>query len=240
MKIRSIIFLGLFALSVSAQPLEAIQEGQARLIKENQAIQEPYVFVLKNTAFIGLPNVFSPKVFFADGAILDTIPFAPAKSFLEIGSGTGYVAVWAAKLGIQRVVAIDVNPDAVKNTKINALLLDVADRVDVRLGDLFKPLRKGEKFDLIYFDCPFNRSEKKDVTSLERAVFDPQGKALEQFMKTGQQYLKPSGAMVINRSEVLSDMKSFFALAQKHHWKVEALTEPVADIKIRTYKLSRK
>ena len=195
---------------------DSLQNGQRQLLDQNAAISQPYIFELGGESFIGLPNVFSPKVFFADAAILEAFPFKTIKTFLEIGTGTGYVAVFAVMAGVKKVVATDLNPDAVRNAKINALLHNVSPRMDVRLGNLFEPIRKGEKFDVIYFDLPFNSTNREDLTDLERALFDTKAQVLDRFLSQGQRYLTRHGFVVFNRSEVLSDMKQFFELAEKY------------------------
>lgn len=233
------IFTAFFLFSVTAFS-DSLQDGQKKLLDQNAAISQPYIFELGGESFVGLPNVFSPKVFFADAAILKAFPFKTMKSFLEIGTGTGYVAVFAAMSGVKKVVATDLNPDAVRNTKINALLHDVSNQVDVRLGNLFEPIRKGEKFDVIYFDLPFNSTERTELSNLERALYDTNSGILEKFLKQGQNYLTKTGFVVFNRSEVLSDMNLFFALAKKYNWKLEIISGPVGDIKITTFRLLRK
>jgi ribosomal protein L11 methyltransferase len=58
---------------------------------------------------------------------------------LDVGTGSGVLAIAAVKLGASRVVAIDVDPEAVDAALANAARNEVADRIDVRrqaLGDL--------------------------------------------------------------------------------------------------------
>lgn len=76
----------------------------------------------------------------------------PGDRVLEIGTGIGLAAVMAARAGA-RVVATDVMEAAVQCARANAVLNGVADRVDVRLGDGFEPVR-GLTFDLICTSPP--------------------------------------------------------------------------------------
>ena len=71
---------------------------------------------------------------------------------LDIGTGIGLAAVLAARAGAH-VVAIDVVEAAVRCARENAVLNGVADRVDVRLGDAYEPVR-GLAFDLIATSPP--------------------------------------------------------------------------------------
>ncbi|NOX63742.1 MAG: methyltransferase [Chloroflexi bacterium] len=107
-----------------------------------------------------LPDVFNAKLFrggeflartIADHPLFET----PDLRVLDMGCGSGVVAVFAARRDAQ-VTAIDINPDAVRCTRINALLNRVEERVDARVGDLFEPVA-GERFDLIIFNPPFFR-----------------------------------------------------------------------------------
>jgi ribosomal protein L11 methyltransferase len=53
---------------------------------------------------------------------------------LDIGTGTGILAIVAAKLGAREVLAIDLNDLAVETARKNVLLNGVEDRVEVRWG----------------------------------------------------------------------------------------------------------
>ena len=80
------------------------------------------------------------------------LEFRSGETVLEIGTGIGLAAVLAARAGC-RVVATDVAPAAVECAAANAVLNNVADRLEVRLGDCFEPVRGGT-FDLICASPP--------------------------------------------------------------------------------------
>jgi len=81
---------------------------------------------------------------------------------LDLGTGSGIGAVVAARAGA-RVTATDINPEAVRCAQVNALIHHVDHQVDVRLGDLFEPVR-GERFDVVLFNPPYYRGHPRDVT----------------------------------------------------------------------------
>src|SRR5512135_3303161 len=56
---------------------------------------------------------------------------------IDIGTGTGLGAIFAARQGA-RVVATDINPEAVRCARLNVSVNHLEDRIDVRLGDLFE------------------------------------------------------------------------------------------------------
>jgi ribosomal protein L11 methyltransferase len=64
---------------------------------------------------------------------------------LDVGTGSGILAIAAARLGAARVLAIDIDPVAVQVAGDNVRINGLADRVSVRRGDLLAGI--GERFD---------------------------------------------------------------------------------------------
>jgi release factor glutamine methyltransferase len=118
---------------------------------------------IKGSPFLVMPSVFNPKVprtgeFLA--SVLDAKTVSRDFNVLDMGTGSGVCAVFAAKHAA-RVVAVDINPAAVRCADINVLLNHVEDKVEVRQGDLFAAV-PGEQFDLILFNPPFLRGTPDD------------------------------------------------------------------------------
>jgi ribosomal protein L11 methyltransferase len=59
---------------------------------------------------------------------------APPRA-LDIGIGTGILAVAAIKLGVASVIGLDVDPDAVAAARVNASRNGCADRIEVRMEE---------------------------------------------------------------------------------------------------------
>lgn len=122
-----------------------------------------------------LPEVLNPTLFFTGQWLAEEIlrsaqtdrALIPAgAAVLDLGCGSGVAAVAAAgRAG--RVVAVDINPAAVRCARINALLNGVEGRVDVREGDLFAPLAN-ERFDVIVFNPPYFTGRPR--SNFERAL----------------------------------------------------------------------
>lgn len=113
--------------------------------------------------FIVIPSVFNPKVprtgeFFASQ--IDRVLTSAHTEILDMGTGSGVCAIFAAGYG-RRVVAVNINPAAVRCARANALLNHAEGRIDVRQGDLFAPLA-GQRFDVILFNPPFIRGTPRD------------------------------------------------------------------------------
>jgi len=72
------------------------------------------------------------------------------KSFLDIGTGSGILAIAAAKLGFKPVHAFDFDPEAVRVALANARVNQVSEKIKIAPGDLTQlPLRPARKYDLI-------------------------------------------------------------------------------------------
>lgn len=72
------------------------------------------------------------------------------QSFLDIGTGSGILAISAAKLGFSPVHAFDFDPEAVRISRDNAKANGVADSIQIARLDLTElPLRSEIKFDLV-------------------------------------------------------------------------------------------
>jgi hypothetical protein len=89
----------------------------------------------------------------APSAILASLTVRrPARTGLDIGTGSGVQALWAAR-HCERVVAVDVNPRALNLAAFNARLNALAN-IEFREGSLFEPVA-GERFDLIVCNAPY-------------------------------------------------------------------------------------
>jgi methylase of polypeptide subunit release factors len=102
---------------------------------------------------VGLPNgdmVYPPG---GDSAMLaELIPQRGGEIVLDLCTGSGIQALTVAA-GAASVVAVDVGPRAAALTRLNAAV-NGARNVEVRLGDLYHPVR-GQRFDLIIANPPF-------------------------------------------------------------------------------------
>ncbi len=143
-----------------------------------------------------LPEVFNP-VLFRTGAFLARCvrPPAPAAAdeprALDVGTGSGIGAIFAARLGY-RVVGVDLNPAAVRCARINVMLNQLEARVEIRPGDLFAPVA-GDRFDLVLFNPPFFRGTPADRLDLAWRATD----VLERFAGGLSGAISPAGEALI-------------------------------------------
>ncbi|MDX2087948.1 MAG: peptide chain release factor N(5)-glutamine methyltransferase [Kofleriaceae bacterium] len=145
------------------KPLAEAELAAYRELIRKRLAGEPVAYLLGEHEFWGLPfyvdhNVLVPRpdtetvIEVARG--LRTDRSAPCR-VLDLCTGSGAIAVSLAKeLPAAMVIATDVSPAAVAIAKRNVERNGVADRVEVRAGDLFAPVA-GETFDLIVSNPPY-------------------------------------------------------------------------------------
>ena len=144
---------------------------------------------IEGVPLVVMPQVFNP-VLLRSGALmaraLERLPLKAGLSVLDLGTGSGVGAVFAARRGAS-VVAVDINPEAARCARINALLNHIDERVDVRVGDLFDPVA-GLRFDLILFNPPYYRGVPRDNLDLAwrgQDVFERFAGGLERMLAPG-------------------------------------------------------
>jgi release factor glutamine methyltransferase len=167
------------------------------------------------------PSVFNPKVprtgaFLA--AQLDGGLLRGRAEVLDLGTGSGVCAIFAARHA-QRVVAVDINPAAVRCAGINARLNHLEHRIEVRHGDLFAPVA-GERFDLIAFNPPFLRGTP--LSDRDRAWRAPD--VAERFAAELGNHLKPGGCALLVLS-TFGDARAFLEQLRQRGFAISVLAK---------------
>ena len=103
--------------------------------------------------------------------LLDSMKVGKGNYVLDMGTGTGIIAITAASRGASKVVAIDINPFACLCALKNVTSKGLESQISVLMGDLFSPLRRNAAFDVIVFNPPYLRTVESEYTSdwLEKA-----------------------------------------------------------------------
>ncbi len=82
-----------------------------------------------------------------------TTPRTPVRRALDLCTGSGIHAILASRHA-ESVVGVDLNPRALRFSRLNATLNGCSPRVEFREGNLYEPV-PGETFDLITVNPPF-------------------------------------------------------------------------------------
>ncbi len=172
--------------------------NRALLERSEKLFSKPYHVLICNHEFVVHPGVFSPA--YADGTefFAERLPYREGEVFLEIGCGIGATAVFAALRGAKEVLAVDINPLAVTNTRENARIHGVSGIVTTRVSDVFSNV-PGRKYDTIYWNMPFLEvpNNYRYRSMLERSLFDPGYRLNERFILESPQFLTPKGRVLI-------------------------------------------
>lgn len=91
----------------------------------------------------------------------------PGHALLDVGTGSGLLAIAARKLGAGKVAACDIDAVAIDVAQANALINDCTDPIDWTLGDV-RAVKRG-RFDLVVANLTVDPIEA-DFRFLERRV----------------------------------------------------------------------
>ncbi len=151
------------------------------------------------------------------------------KQVLEIGSGTGLLALCCAQQGA-RVVTIDVNQAAVWNSQYNAEHLGLSAQIDVRwLSDpLLSPFslldnQKDEgAFDYIISNPPWEDAPIESVDQF--ALYDPGFQLCDRLLAESQRYLKRDGKLLLVYGAQTA-IEHIISTAHTHGWQVKIMDD---------------
>lgn len=135
---------------------------------------------------------------------------SPGARVIELGTGTGVLAVVLARRGAGNVVATDVNPRAVACARRNADLLGVGEKIDVVEADLWPAgAKNGAGADVVVFNPPWLPG--KPTSDLEVGIYDVESDVLRRFLATLADNLNDDGEGWL----VLSDLAEHLGLRSR-------------------------
>lgn len=173
----------------SKMKLDGTQQEKFLLVLERLKNHEPIQYIIGKTEFYGLefkvnPHVLIPRpeteelvdwifhdVLKAHGSYwnVEAHGRAPLPSILDIGTGSGCIAVSLAKnLPKASVVAVDFSTEALKIAKENAELNEV--KVDFVQENILEIKKLPQNFDIIVSNPPYVRELEK--TEMQRNVLE--------------------------------------------------------------------
>lgn len=154
------------------QPLQEAELAAFRDCVKKRAQRVPVAYITGHKEFMGLDFRVTPAVLIPrpDTEILveavgQRLAEQPAPRLLDLGTGSGAICI---SLLCQRpeatAVTVDVSAAALDVAAGNAAALGVADRLELRCGDLWAPV-KAEKYTAIVSNPPYiTAAEMKELT----------------------------------------------------------------------------
>jgi release factor glutamine methyltransferase len=171
-----------------------------------------------------LPGVFNPALHFTSGFLANYLRRAgvvpPGGEVLDIGTGTGVLAIAAALANAGQVMAIDINPAAVECARLNARRYGLARSITVSQSDLFSGVH-GQRFDLVLCNPPYFRGEPRNPAEMAYRG----GSDLEWFDRFGRglhTHLKSTGRCIITLGDA-ADTHTILQRLALYGWRIEPL-----------------
>lgn len=209
--------------TISGHDLEASLDRQIQQQSEWQSTSSEGQLI----EFTGQPLLVGQGIFPpGDDTIqlLGHLPLVRGKSVLDYGCGTGAIAVSVAKSGAEKVVAVDINHDAVANTIRNASLWGVESVVQTLISDGIPVLETDDKFDIIAANLPGRN--KTAASLIEAAQWDTNFKAHKSLFENSKNILSDGGAIFIAKSNY-PELNDIIELGRKNEFSCEVLNVAV-------------
>lgn len=189
---------------------EAQMNGNYRLVwyyktKEDFHKNQPNKVLAHTKEFFVRPDVRPPTI---NGVyLLQHSKVNKGEDVLDLGTGTGLHAIYAAGIA-NHIVATDIYPPAIENAKTNAKLHGVEDEIDFRVGDLFKPVKEGEKFDVFFININFPFAVGNDRQRLH-----------ERFFSNVHKYMKPN-ARIYFQTSFVKNIPAIYEMLEHYKFRI--------------------
>jgi release factor glutamine methyltransferase len=171
------------------------------------------------------PTVFHPRYFISSeafAAFIDRLDLT-GKRVVDIGTGTGILALAAARAGAAFVVAADINPNAALNAADNARANGLESRVNAVCSDLLAALKPGPLFDVILSSPPKHAGEPSNLADLGWHA-GPKYRYITALFDHARAHLAPGGLMYVMLSSD-SDLDLLGTLVERAGFKARQVHE---------------
>jgi tRNA1Val (adenine37-N6)-methyltransferase len=145
------------------------------------------------------------------------VPAEEAASVLDIGTGTGLLALMVAQRSPAQVTAVEIDPQAARQAAENVAASSWADRIQVHSQSLQDFARTNQTtYDLILSNPPFFEASLRSPVAARTMARHTAGLHWEEILTFGEQFLRPGGSLWIMLPPVES--ASLAQLAQDRGW----------------------
>jgi methylase of polypeptide subunit release factors len=134
--------------------------------------------------------------------LLRDAPLPSGTRAMDIGTGTGAIALLLAKRGYRQIMASDTSPRALVCAQANVERLNMAKQITVTQNDLFP----NHRADLIVCNPPWLPGKPSSL--LEQAIYDPGQQMLKGFISGVGKHLLPNGQAWL----IMSDLAEHLGL----------------------------
>jgi release factor glutamine methyltransferase len=167
-------------LAHSNDELELSAATHYEVLLERRLEGEPIQYIVGECEFYGLPFYVTPAVLIPRSEtehlverVLELAPLFAAPRILDVGTGSGAIAVALAhKLRTAHIEATDVSEAALNLARENARRNEIADRIRFLQGDLLVPVA-AEQFDIVVSNPPYVPTIDCESLAVEVRDFEP-------------------------------------------------------------------
>src|SRR5471030_1310114 len=161
------------------------------------------------------PTVFHPRYFISSECFAEFIGGLDlsGKHVVDIGTGSGILALAAARAGAENVTATDINPNAALTAAENARANGMGDRVTAVFTNLLSALAPRPLFDVILSSPPKHAGQPRDLADRGWHA-GPQHRDIADLFGQARERLKPLGRLYVMMSSD-SDLDLFSRLIRE-------------------------
>lgn len=186
-----------------------IRSLSAEESKNIAAVREEIIERLRNTPDSGTEIDYLGKKFFVRKGVFwprpDSMPLVenfvinPGEEVLDVCTGSGVISIFSALKGAQKVVALDINPDAIESVRVNAKRFEVEEKIDARVSDVLSALNDDEFFDVVTCNPPFT-DEPSEEDMASKTLRDPGLSVARSFFENIGKHLKSEGRIYVSQA----------------------------------------
>jgi len=199
------------------QPLHLEELTRFKTYIKRRVNAEPVAYITGEKEFWSLPFRVTPDVLIprpdteclveATLALLPETDKIPLKRILELGTGSGAIAVaLASERRAAQFFALDRSFSAIRIARQNAERLGLSDRIDFFCSDWFESIQSDILFDMIVSNPPYVKQDEISRLQPEIARYEPRGAldggphgldALEAIIFRSKAHLVPKGYLLL-------------------------------------------
>ncbi len=182
------------------------------------------------------PDVFRPTS--TSECLAEALAVQPGEVVIDLGCGSGFFSILAAKRGAAKVYAVDIMPQAVALTRRNAQRNGVASRIEAFTGSLFEPL-PGVRSDVIVDDVSGITEDVARATPWYPPSVPSGGpdgaEPTVTMLQQAPQHLLPRGRLIFpvlslaNELRILEAAQRFFANLRLHTQRLFPIPQTLQD-----------
>lgn len=209
------------------QELELPELTRSLMAKIHEDAQKgTYIVEIEGILIDVFPYVFPPISPFSKStySIYSQFRDLKGKNVLDVGTGTGILAIASARSGAGNVDAIDISEEAVKCAKHNVKLNQLDDKVKVWQSNLFSAVPKENKYDLIIANLPILDYPEQDLRF--HSLSDPSFEYHKRLFEEAVDFLNLRGVLQISHTNLQKDgFEKLETLAEEKGFKFQITQE---------------